>query len=71
MTEPRRWLSVRSASVYLDVTVATLYDWASDGTIPGVARICRRNPAGCGRHRVTIRIDKVQLDKWLENKARG
>jgi hypothetical protein len=69
-TPARRWLSPRSAAAYLDVSIRTLYVWAADGTIKGVARIHRRNPSGRGRHVCTIRIDKVQLDKWLEARAR-
>jgi len=64
-----RWYSPKRAATYLDVKVATVYAWAADGTLSGVVRIARRNPKGRGRHRVTIRIDKVQLDKWLEKKA--
>ena len=65
----RRWLSARNAAAYLDITVPTLYDWAGDGTIPGVVRIARRKPKGAGRHRVTIRIDKTKLDEFLERRA--
>ena len=67
-----RWLSAKNAAIYLDITIATLYDWASDRTIPGVVRIARKKPRGDGkgRHRVTLRCDKFALDKWLEGRAR-
>jgi excisionase family DNA binding protein len=64
--EPR-WLSPRTAAVYLDCKVRTVYAWASDGTIPAV-RITRRNPKGKGRHRVTIRLDKLALDAFLQRR---
>jgi excisionase family DNA binding protein len=66
----RRWLSPRNAASYLDVSLRTLYCWAADGTIKGVVRINRRNGKGIGRHLVTIRIDKFQLDRWLESRGR-
>ena len=65
-----RWLSPRSAATYLDVKVATIYAWASDGTIPGVIRIARRNPKGKGRHRCTVRIDRSTLEEFLKRRSR-
>jgi len=66
----RRWISPRSVAVYLDLkSVRTVYEWISAGVIPAV-RICRRDPRGRGRHRVTIRVDKIALDKFLEGRAR-
>lgn len=62
-----RWLSPKTAAAYLEVKVATVYAWTSDGTIPSV-RIFRRHPKGQGRHRCTIRIDKLSLEKMLKSK---
>jgi excisionase family DNA binding protein len=67
--EPR-WLTVKAAADYLSVRPATIYEWAGDGTLPGVVRIARRHPGGQGRHRVTIRIDKMALDEFLKRRAR-
>ena len=66
----RRWLSCRSAAAYLDVSYRTILAWAQDGTLRGVARIARRNSKGVGRHRVTIRVDRLALDRFLEGRAR-
>lgn len=66
-----RWMSVRSAALYLDVSVKSIYAWCSDGTLGrAVARIRRRNPKGCGRHTCTIRIDRIALDRFLEARAK-
>ncbi len=65
-----RWLSVRSAAAYLDCSPRTLYAWALDGTLPGVARIRRRKPAGRGRHVCTVRIDRLALDAFLSRGGR-
>ena len=68
-----RWLSAKSAMAYLDLKdIRTIYAWAADGTLPGVKRIVRRKHEGSGkgRHRVTLRVDKTQLDRWLEGRTR-
>jgi excisionase family DNA binding protein len=66
----RRWLSPKHAAEYLDLkAVGTIYSWVADGILPAV-RIFHRNPKGVGRHRVTIRIDRLALDRWLEGRAR-
>jgi len=63
-----RWLSPRRAAVYLSVSVGTVYAWIRDGVIPA-ARICRRNARGVGRHAVTIRVDRVELDRRLKERS--
>lgn len=68
ISEPR-WLDIKTTATYLSVTPATIYSWAADGTLKGVVRIARRHPAGRGRHRVTIRIDRQELDRFLEARA--
>ena len=60
-----RWLSCRSCATYLDTTSRTIYEWASAGLLPCV-RIQRRSPAGRGRHRCTLRFDRVAIDERLE-----
>lgn len=66
-----RWLSVKTASVYLSVTPRTLMSWEA-GVLPRgvIVRIRRRDPQGRGRHQCTIRIDRLALDRWLEARAR-
>ena len=65
-----RWMSARRAASYLDITVPTLYQWGLDGTLPGIVRITRRTPKGTGRHRVSIRVDRLAVDRWLESRVR-
>jgi excisionase family DNA binding protein len=71
MDVPVRWLSAKNAATYLEITVATLYSWASDGTIPAV-RITRRHPNGngLGRHRLTLRFDRLAIDAFMERRSR-
>ena len=64
--EPR-FLSVRTAAVYMDCKPATIRAWIDKGIIPAV-RISRRNPVGVGRHVATLRIDKVELDAFLQKR---
>jgi len=65
--EPR-FLSVRSAAVYLDCKPSTVRAWIAKGIIPAV-RISRREPKGVGRHVVTLRVDKRQLDDFLTRRT--
>jgi len=57
-------LSVRSASSYLDIKPSTLRAWINAGIIPA-SRISHRTS-----HRVTIRVDRVVLDKLMETRAK-
>jgi len=59
-----RWLNAKSCAVYLDTRPRTIYEWASAGLLPCV-RISRRSPAGRGRHRCTLRFDRVAIDEHL------
>jgi excisionase family DNA binding protein len=64
--EPR-WLSVRTAAIYMDCRPSTIRAWVNENIIPAV-RISRRNPAGVGRHRCTVKIDKLALDAFLQRR---
>jgi len=64
-----RFLSVRTAAIYMDCKPATVRAWVSAG-IGAAVRIARRNPKGVGRHRVTLRIDRLRLDRLLESRTR-
>ncbi len=57
-------MSVRSASSYLDIKPSTLRAWINAGIIPA-SRISHRTS-----HRVTIRVDRVVLDKLMETRAK-
>ena len=65
--EPR-FLSVKTAAAYMDCKPSTIRAWIAKGIIPAI-RISRREPKGRGRHLVTIRIDKQQLDDFLESRS--
>ncbi|MGA2360896.1 MAG: helix-turn-helix domain-containing protein [Candidatus Aminicenantales bacterium] len=64
-----RFLTVRSAAIYLDCKPATVRGWVNADLIPCI-RIRHRNPTGCGHHHCTIRIDKTQLDEFLLRRSR-
>jgi predicted site-specific integrase-resolvase len=60
-----RWMSIRTASTYLDVRPATLRAWINSGVLPCV-RIRHRNPEGVGKHQCTLRLDRRAIDRILE-----
>ena len=63
-----RWLSVRTAAIYMDCRPCTLRAWINNG-LPCV-RIRHRNSTGVGKHICTIRIDRLALEKWMESRSR-
>jgi hypothetical protein len=67
-----RWLSLKSASSYVQVSPKTLISWADSGALGRgiVVRIRKRQPSGRGRHVATVRIDRMALDRFLEARAR-
>lgn len=55
----RRWISPKSASLYLGVHLQTVYTWIDNGRIPA---------AKLGR---SVRVDRRSLDKMLEERLNG
>jgi excisionase family DNA binding protein len=53
----KRWLSVKSAATYADISVRTMRDWLKEGLK------FSRLPTG------TIRIKQSDVDKYLESYA--
>jgi excisionase family DNA binding protein len=64
-----RWLSVKSAAIYMDCAEDTVRAWVANGLLP-CCRIRHRGTSGRGRHICSIRIDKLAIDKWLEGRSR-